>query len=58
MKLTEGLQAVYDCWRPNRWGIRPYLIRDGIKHPFAVICPGGAYGMLVCRGTALCESIE
>lgn len=46
MKLTEGLQAVYDCWRPNRWGIRPYLIRDGIKHPFAVICPGGAYGMV------------
>ena len=43
MKLTERLEAAYDWLRPNRRGIRKYLIRDGKRHPFAVICPGGGY---------------
>lgn len=44
--FSENLQAAYDFWRPNRWGIRPYLLKDGKKHPFAVIVPGGAYRMV------------
>ncbi len=44
--FSENLQAAYDFWRPNRWGIRPYLLKDGRKHPFAIIVPGGAYGMV------------
>ncbi len=39
-------QAAYDFWRPNKYGLKPYLINDGKKHPFAVICPGGGYGMV------------
>ena len=46
MKLAEMTQAVYDFWRPNRYGLKPYLLNDGQKHPFAVICPGGGYGMV------------
>lgn len=46
MRLSELLQYRYDRRRPNRYGLRPYLIRDGKKHPFAVICPGGAYHMV------------
>ena len=46
MKLDEKLQAVYDYWKPNRYSLKPYLIRDGEKHPFAVICPGGGYNMV------------
>ena len=46
MKLDEKLQAVYDYWKPNRYSLKPYLIRDGKKHPFAVICPGGGYNMV------------
>ncbi len=44
--FSENLQAAYDFWRPNRWGVKPYLIKDGKKHPFAVIAPGGAYRMV------------
>ena len=44
--LSEKLQAAYDFWRPNRRGIKPYLLKDGKPHPFAVIVPGGAYGMV------------
>ncbi|MBQ6559726.1 MAG: alpha/beta hydrolase [Erysipelotrichaceae bacterium] len=46
MKRTDLLQAVYDFWRPNRYGLKAFLINDGQKHPFAIICPGGAYGMV------------
>ena len=40
------LQAAYDFWRPNKYGIKPYLCKDGRKHPVAIICPGGAYSMV------------
>lgn len=43
MSPREKLQKFIDTVRPNRYALRPYLIRDGKKHPFAVICPGGAY---------------
>ena len=46
MHLSERIQYVCDRWRPNRYGLKAYLIRDGKKHPFAVICPGGAYHMV------------
>lgn len=45
-ECSELLQSIHDYWRPNRYGLRPYLVRDGKKHPFALICPGGAYGMV------------
>ena len=46
MKMWEMLQAAYDFWRPNKYGIKPYLCKDGRKHPVAIICPGGAYSMV------------
>lgn len=46
MTIREMLQGANDFWRPNRYGLKPYLIRDGQRHPFAVICPGGAYSMV------------
>lgn len=46
MKFTSMLQAAYDFWRPNRYSLKPFLINDGQKHPFVVICPGGSYSMV------------
>lgn len=46
MTFSERLEAAYDFWRPNRRGLKPYLIKDGKEHPFAVIVPGGAYRMV------------
>lgn len=50
MKLTEFVDRIYDSRRPNRYALRPYLINDGKKHPFAVICPGGGYGTVCSAG--------
>lgn len=41
--FAEQVETVYDFWRPNRWGIKTYLLRDGKRHPFALIVPGGGY---------------
>lgn len=48
MKLSweQRLQSIVDFWRFNRYGLTEYVIRDGKKHPFAIICPGGGYGMV------------
>ena len=46
MTFRECMNAARDFWRPNRYGLRKYLIQDGEKHPFAVICPGGGYSMV------------
>ena len=46
MTLSENLEAAYDFWRPNRRGLKKYLLSDGKEHPFAVICPGGGYSMV------------
>ena len=35
MTLSEKLEAAYDFWRPNRWGLKKYLLSDGKEHPFA-----------------------
>ena len=47
MNLSQMLQATHDFFRPNRYGLKKYLLRDGEKHPVALICPGGAY-RIVC----------
>lgn len=46
MTIPMMLQAAYDYWRGNGYGLKEYIIRDGKKHPFALICPGGAYQMV------------
>ena len=46
VNLSEKAQKLYDNLRFNRYMLKPYLIKDGKKHPFALICPGGAY--VVC----------
>lgn len=51
MKLSDITQRIYDFHRPNRYVLKPYLIKDGKKHPFAIICPGGGYG-------AVCSFVE
>jgi len=43
MKLYR---VFYDFWRSNTYALKPYLINDGKKHPFVIICPGGGYGMV------------
>ena len=45
----EAIKAMKDVFRFNRYVLKPYLINDGIKHPFAIICPGGAYNMICSR---------
>ena len=46
MTIDCALQAVRDYWRPNHYALKEYVIRDGEKHPFAIICPGGGYSMI------------
>ena len=46
MNFIHCVQAAKDFWRPNRYRLKEYVIKDGKKHPFAVICPGGAYSMV------------
>ena len=60
MNISEVIQAAKDFWRPNRFDLVPYLIRDSNKHPFAIICPGGAYSM-VCsfvEGKPIAETLN
>ena len=41
--LSSHIREYFNTHRPNRYGIRPYLIKDGKPHPVAIICPGGGY---------------
>ena len=43
MNISETLERICVFCRPNRYALKPYLINDGKKHPFAIICPGGGY---------------
>lgn len=43
---AQRKQAFFDMIRRNTYSLKPYLINDGKKHPFAVICPGGGYSMV------------
>lgn len=53
MNLTfaQRLQAFKDITRKNTYKLEKYLLKDGKKHPFAVICPGGGY-------QAVCSFVE
>lgn len=50
MKWKDLMQAIKDYRHPNTYELKPYLVMDGKKHPFAVICPGGGYGMVSNHG--------
>lgn len=43
IRLIKSFREFRNTYRPNRYKIVPYLIRDGKKHPVAFVCPGGAY---------------
>lgn len=45
-------QSLKDIFRPNHYKLDTrFVLRDGRRHPFAVVCPGGGYSMV-------CSSIE
>lgn len=54
-------QRLKDILRPNRYKLDDrFVIRDGKTHPFAVVCPGGGYGM-VCsfiEGTPIARKLN
>ena len=50
MSFSEFIDRQRDLLRPNKYALKPYLINDGKKHPFAVICPGGGYGEVCSFG--------
>ncbi len=51
MSFSEFIERQRDLHRPNKYELKKYLINDGKRHPFAVICPGGGYG-------AVCSFVE
>ena len=50
MDFSRFKQNIYDKYRSNKYELKTYLINDGKKHPFAVICPGGGYSMVCSAG--------
>lgn len=44
--LLEDEKVRRDAMHPNEYELVPYLVDDGQKHPVALICPGGGYGMV------------
>ncbi len=50
MSIFRVIQSWHDNHRPNGYGLKPYLLNDGKRHPFAVICPGGGYSMVCAAG--------
>lgn len=43
----DSRQSMKDIFRANRYALDDrFVLRDGKMHPFAVICPGGAYQMV------------
>jgi len=42
-ELLKNEKIAADFYRPNEYGLVPYLVKDGQRHPFAIICPGGGY---------------
>lgn len=45
MNFIDGLHAAGDFWHKG-YKLKEYVIKDGKQHPFALICPGGGYGMV------------
>ncbi len=46
MDIRRNARAACDFWFGRGYRLKRYLIRDGRKHPFAVVCPGGGYSMV------------
>ncbi len=44
--LKKGLFFYRDALHKNEYDIMPYLVKDGKRHPVAIICPGGGYSMV------------
>ena len=42
MKLIQRIRIKLDTWHQGYY-IEKYILRDGEKHPVAIICPGGGY---------------
>lgn len=51
MGILKAFRVARDFFRPNKYELKKYLINDGKKHPFALICPGGGY-------FAVCSFVE
>ena len=46
-KDIDKKQTYYDSFRRNRYRLDTrFVLQDGKRHPFAVVCPGGGYGMV------------
>lgn len=41
--IASHIREYFNTHRQNKYAIKPYLIKDGKKHPVAIICPGGGY---------------
>ena len=41
--LLSRIREYFDTNRENVYKIKPYILKDGKKHPVAIICPGGGY---------------
>ncbi len=54
-------QVFQDLHRLNRYRLDDrFVLRDGKKHPFAVICPGGGYGVICSfiEGTPIARKLN
>ena len=54
-------QILSDKYRPNRYRLDTrFVLRDGETHPFAVVCPGGGYGMICSfiEGTPIARKLN
>ncbi|MCR5781164.1 MAG: alpha/beta hydrolase [Clostridia bacterium] len=60
LAATGALQTVFDLLRPAHYELKSYLVDDGETHPFALICPGGAYEMIssVLEGEAYAKKLN
>ena len=41
--IASRVREYFDTNRENVFQLKPYLLKDGKKHPVAIICPGGGY---------------
>lgn len=54
MRLIDIYHAGIDYWSGNHYRLKEYVLRDGKKHPFALICPGGGYKKrILCIGDSI-----
>ena len=44
--LKDRPEIARDFCHANDYELVPYLVEDGRKHPVAILCPGGGYGMV------------